>query len=414
MSAMKIKSVAIVFLATCAGLPTMAEETWNQWRGPHRDGRGSMFGAMPAWPKAPVEVWQVATGTGHASPVVDAERVYVFSRIGGDEVAAAYDLDDGSEAWSQSYPVSFRPRMGGGHHGAGPKSTPIVAGGRLVTFGITGVLSSWDAATGERQWQVDFSERQEEPFPRWGTSLSPLIHDGRVIVHFGGDGGTLVALDAATGKEAWSLAGSGASYASPVFGEIGGVEQLVTLTAAGLLAVDSGGKELWRYEYPMSYLRQNVATPIVLDGQVVLAGEKRPLTALRPSLQGDRWRTEVAWSRDDLPMDLTTAVVSRGRLCGVTHLKKGQAFCIDSAGNDVWLGGPRFADHASVVATPDALLLLLPDATLVVLAGSGSAYRELARYRVADSETWAHPAVIEAGLIVKSFDRLARFGFSQP
>ncbi len=57
------------------------------------------------------------------------------------------------------------------------------------------------------------------------------------------------------------------------------------------------------------------------------------------------------------------------------------------------------------------MLYLLPDATLVVLDRSSAAFRELARYRVADSETWAHPAMIEGGLIVKSSGRLARLEF---
>ncbi len=407
---------ALLSLLACAGSPAGAGETWNQWRGPHRDGRGSMFGALAAWPEAPAEVWQVAAGAGHASPVVDAERVYLFSRaggdgVGGDEVAAAYRLEDGSPVWSRSYPVSFQARMGGGHHGAGPKSTPIVAGGRLVTFGITGVLSSWDAETGERRWQVDFSAEQAEPFPRWGTSLSPLVAGGRVVVHFGGKQGALVALDAATGEEVWRRQGSGASYASPVLGELGGRQQLVTLSAGELLAVDLDGQELWRHEQPTSYLRQNISTPVLIDGLVVIAGERRPLTGLRPQARGERWHLEVEWSRKDLPMKLTTAVADRGRLCGLTRLKKGQAFCIDGGGEDVWIGAPRFAGHASVVATPAALLYLLSDGRLVVLASPEAAYRELARYRLAETETWAHPAVIEGGLIIKSFDRLARFDF---
>lgn len=408
---------AIVLILILLGPAVLAENvspqpaaTWSQWRGPNRDGRAEMFGALSKWPEKPAEVWQTEVGLGHASPVTDGERVFLFSRIGGDEVAAAFSLADGAELWSQRYPVSFRPRMGGGHHGAGPKSTPAVAGGRLVTLGITAVLSSWDAETGERQWRIDFADQHdEEPFPRWGTSLSPLVADGRVIVHFGSDGGALVALDAATGEEVWRRAGSAPSYASPVLGEIGGREQLVTLTADGLLALGFDGRELWSWEFPMSYMRQNVATPIVSGGVVVIGGEKRPLIALRPRPQQDDWHVRVVWSRDDLPLDMSTAVADGDRICGLTHLKKGQAFCVGPGGDEVWRSAPRFADHASIVTVPGALFYLLPDATLVVLDTSGSAYRELARYTLADSETWAHPAVIEAGLVVKSRDRLTRW-----
>ena len=409
---------AVVLLLAALGLTAAAEETWNQWRGPHRDGRAEIFGSLKTWPDKPTEIWQIEVGLGHASPVTDGERVFVFSRVGGDEVAAAYGLADGAELWSQRYPVSFRPRMGGGLHGAGPKSTPIVDGGRLVTFGITGVLSSWNAETGEQQWQIDFAERsEEEPFPRWGTSFSPLIQAGQVIVHVAagkkeGSAGVLLALDATTGDEVWSYRGDGPSYASPVFGELGGREQLVTLSADGLLALGLDGKKLWSYPFAMTYMRQNIATPILQRDQVVIAGEKRPLTSLRPRL-GDTWTVETVWSRGDLPADMSTAVLDQERICGLTYLKKGQAFCVGAGGETVWLSAPRFGNHASIVATPDVLLFLLADATLVVLKGSDTTYHELARYTMAASETWAHPAVITAGLVVKSHDRLARFDFDE-
>ena len=128
-----------------------------------------------------------------------------------------------------------------------------------------------------------------------------------------------------------------------------------------------------------------------------------------PATAASSLRIEVGWSREDLPLDMSTAVADGDRICGLTHLKKGQAFCVGPGGEEVWRSAPRFADHASIVAVPGALLYLLPGATLVVLDASGSAYRELARYKLADSETWAHPAVIEAGLVVKSRDRLTRW-----
>ncbi len=444
---MKSRGVAVVALLAALGPAAGAEDvsrqpasgaTWNQWRGPNRDGRGEMFGTLERWPEKPAEVWRIDAGAGHASPVTDGARVYLFSRAGGDEVAAAYDLADGAELWSRRYPVSFRPRMGGVHHGAGPKSTPIVAGGRLVTFGITGVLSSWDAETGEPQWRIDFAEQTEkEPFPHWGTSFSPLVHGGRVIVHAGGESGALLALDAATGEVVWRHV-SKPSYASPVLGRLGGREQLVTLAASGAVALSLEGEQLWSYRSTMTRMRQNVVTPVLIGAPgvgpsltpgterlgervepggrgsgalAVIAGKRRPIIALRPAPSADGWRVEIAWRRDDLPMDMSTPVFDGERLCGLTHVKKGRAFCVDAGGEILWLGPPRFGGHASIVAVPGALLYLRADAFLVVLDGAGSAYRELARYQVADSETWAYPAVIKSGLVIKSRDRMARLSF---
>ena len=80
---MSIRSAAFVLLLAGAGSPVLAEETWDQWRGPGRDGRAEMLGMMPVWPEKPVEVWR-ALGTS-LSPLIADGRVIVH--YGGDEGA---------------------------------------------------------------------------------------------------------------------------------------------------------------------------------------------------------------------------------------------------------------------------------------------------------------------------------------
>jgi hypothetical protein len=66
--------------------------------------------------------------------------VYEFSREAEAEVVRALDLATGKELWKQSYPVAYEMNPAATGHGKGPKSTPVVADGRLFTLGITGVL----------------------------------------------------------------------------------------------------------------------------------------------------------------------------------------------------------------------------------------------------------------------------------
>ena len=93
------------------------------------------------------DVWAVPVGIGHASPLVDGQRVYVFARKGEQEVAQALDLATGKALWSAAYDQPYTMNSAATGHGKGPKSTPLLAGGRLFTLGITGVLSALDAAT---------------------------------------------------------------------------------------------------------------------------------------------------------------------------------------------------------------------------------------------------------------------------
>ena len=64
--------------------------------------------------------------------------MYEFSREGEAEVVRALELGSGRELWKQSYPVAYEMNPAATGHGKGPKSTPVVADGRLFTLGING------------------------------------------------------------------------------------------------------------------------------------------------------------------------------------------------------------------------------------------------------------------------------------
>ena len=105
--------------------------------------------------------------------------MYEFSREGEAEVVRALDLGTGRELWKQSYPVAYEMNPAATGHGKGPKSTPVVADGRLFTLGITGVLSAWDAASGRLAWRKSSrppTARRRPPSARrrrrWSTATA--------------------------------------------------------------------------------------------------------------------------------------------------------------------------------------------------------------------------------------------------
>ena len=61
---------------------------------------------------------------------------------------------------------------------SGPKSTPIFTGGKLLSIGMTGVVTAWDAATGRQLWQKPGSE----PVPLYTShAFSPIV-DGNTVI----------------------------------------------------------------------------------------------------------------------------------------------------------------------------------------------------------------------------------------
>jgi outer membrane protein assembly factor BamB len=127
--------------------------------------------ALPAqWPEALKKRWETPVGSGHASPVVSGNRVVVIAREGDQEIVRALDVASGKEIWRAAYPAPYTVNSGAWAHGAGPKSTPAIAGGRVFTFGIGGILSAFDLASGS----AHLADTAPAVLPQYGTATSPL------------------------------------------------------------------------------------------------------------------------------------------------------------------------------------------------------------------------------------------------
>jgi hypothetical protein len=149
-------------------------------------------------------------------------------------------------------------------------------------------------------------------------------------------------------------------------------------------------------------------TPIVSGDLVLYSGLDAPLAAVRPVKKATGWAAETVWTSADVACYLSTPVLVEGRLYGLSHRKKGQWFALDAAtGKTLWLGEGRAAENAAILAGGGALFLLDTEGTLSVAAADAAAFRPLRRWTVATSATWAHPVVLDMGVLVKDVDTLA-------
>jgi len=388
---------------------------WPQWRGPARDG-SAPEAALPApLPDALRQVWRVEVGEGHSSPVVAGDRVFIHARQGDAEVVRALELATGKEVWRHADPTPYTMNPAAMKHGKGPKSTPVVANGTVCTLGIAGRLSCFEAASGKVLWQHDWAGQFKETAPDFGTAMSPAVFDGRLIAHVGGIGaGALAAFDLATGKELWRWEMEGPGYASPVLATFDGVEQIVTQTREHVVALAAAdGRELWKLPLETPYV-QNIVTPLVHRDTVIVSGLMNPVMALRPRIAGDRrgWSIEEVWRNADVSLYMSSPIGVAGQLVGFTDKRSGQLFALDpDTGKTLWQGDPRQGDNAMLLAAGDQLLVQNVAGEIAIGPVGTDGWKQAKRYTVADSATWAHPALIGKQLLVKDNTKLTLWSF---
>ena len=376
---------------------------WTQWRGPDRDAVFQAGQALGPWPTALTRRWRAEVGSGQSSPVVSGNTVFLFSREGEMEVARALDLESGRPLWRQGYRAPYEVYPGAASYGSGPRSTPVVHEGKLFTLGISGILSAFDTASGRLAWQKDFAGRFPAASPPFGTSMSPLVAGGFLIVHAGGhDGGALTAFDPATGREKWSLPGDGPSYSSPILTTLLGQEQLVIQVHRKILGVEPGaGRVLWSLPF-VTPCDQNIVTPLRVGERLLVSSVDKGTMAIELKRAGSEWNPAIAWHTPEVSMYMSSPVLANGKVLGLSHKKKGQYFALDAiTGKVEWTSAGGQGENAAFVVAGDSLLVLQGDGNLLVLPRDAAGFAPTRTYRVAESATLAHPVPTRAGLLIK-------------
>jgi outer membrane protein assembly factor BamB len=340
----------VVTVATLGASSAMVQaQDWSQWRGEQRDARAMKFAAPKTWPKELTRKWKVTVGDGVASPALVGDKLYVFSRQDGSEVIRCLSAADGKELWSDKY--ESLGASGPAQGFSGPRSTPAIAGGKLVTLGVRGMVSSYDAATGQKLWRKD----DFKAWPNFHPSSSPMIVDGLIIAQLGGrENGALVAYDSKTGEQKWKWSGPSPSYASPILASIGGTQVIIAQTESKLVAVKvadgtlawelagggpggggqggqgggpggGGGGEGGRggrgggRDY-------KAATPL-LDGQTLIVGG-RGFKAVKLEKSGDKIVGTEVWNNADKSVQFASPTLHDGMIYGLAG--NNELFCLNA------------------------------------------------------------------------------------
>ena len=380
-------------------------QDWPQWRGPNRDGKVIGFTEPKEWPNELTLKWKTTVGLGDSTPALLGNKLYVFTRQGEEEVILCLDAQSGKELWKDKYAAMAVTGPPSRH--PGPRSSPAVADGKVVTIGVGGVLSCLDAATGKVLWRKD-------PFPKvvpqFFTAMSPIIIEGMAIAHLGGkDNGAIIAYDLDTGNPKWQWTEEGPEYASPSLLIVEGTTQIVTLTEKSVVGIGvADGKLLWQLPFVPERRAYNAATPII-DGQTVIyTGAGRGTKAVKIEKQADGFVAKEIWSNAEVAPQFNTPVLKDGLLFGLSN--RGNLFCVNNqTGQTAWIDSTQTdrGGFAAIVDVGSVILALPSSSELIVIKPIDKEYTELARIKVSEKETYAHPVIAGKRIFIKDEDSLS-------
>jgi outer membrane protein assembly factor BamB len=379
-------------------LPAPAQD-WPQWRGPNRDDKVSDFTAPKTWPQEFHQRWKVSVGLSDASPALAGGKLYVFSREDNDEAVQCLDAATGKELWNYKYEVMAISGPAAGKH-AGPRSSPTVADGKVVTLGVRGTLTCLNAADGKLVWQ----KNDIHGWPMFFTATSPLVINGLCIAQLGAKtNGAVVAYDLSSGDEKWKWNGDGTAYASPVVMSIGDTKFIIAQTDKRIVALSAAdGKLAWEAPFQGSGMGgYNAATPIT-DGQTLIyTGAGRGAIAVQMEKQGDALTAKQLWANTEVSPRFASPVLKDGLLFGLSD--KGQFYCINAkTGQTAWKETEeQGGGFGSIVDAGSALIALTPKSHLIVFQPSDKAYTEVANIKVADTDTYAQPVLTGNKLFIE-------------
>lgn len=374
---------------------------WPQFLGPNRD--GTTAEPVGAWTGDLKPLWKKPVGDAHSSPVVADGVVYAFYQPKGKnaDALAAFDAKTGELKWEKSYDrPEFKPLFGNG-----PRGTPAVSGGKVFTYGGTGVLAGWDAKTGDLDWKVDALKEFKANNLFFGTSASPLVADGKVVAMVGGKGAGLVGFDPKTGKAAWQTSDDPSSYASPTV--ING--QVVALTGANLRGTAPDGKVLWSVPFK-DRLNESSTTPLLAGGLIFASSVTAGSIAVKVTEADGKFSAETVWENKALTCYFSTPVVVGDHM----YMANGSALskspnialrCVEvKTGKMVWEKKNVGKYHAAILrcgpAGKEKLLMLDDTGSLTLFEPDPKGFQELAKSKVCGS-TWAHPALADGRLYLR-------------
>lgn len=438
-----------------------AERNWPSFRGPVHTGVAPGANPPHEWSEAKNVRWKVELeGSGHASPVIWGDRIYVMSAVKTEGqvqpqttgesdveilpasqqspeaqqqppqrqrrsghpprekptyvhqfVVGAYDLKTGKRAWKTV--VREEVPHESLHSTASQVSASPVTDGKHIWafFGSRGLYCL--NMDGRLVWDVDLGTQNTRN--EFGEGASPVVQGDLIVINWDHEGDSfIVAFDKKTGEESWRKPrDERTSWSTPLVVRDGDRDVLVVAAAARVRGYDlKSGDEVWS----VSGLGANVIPTPVADEEMVwvMSGYRDSYgMAIRyPGARGDLTGSDrVRWGTDRGLSYVPSAVLVDGRIFFFQRFA-GILSCYELRSGEACYDQQRIDGHENIYSSPVSadgkIYSVSRDGSAVVFRASGD-FEILARNDLDDVFN-ATPAIVGDTIVLRGDRYLYNLG----
>ncbi len=402
-------------------------ENWPGWRGMRGDGTSSEQGLPTEWSATKNIAWKVELpGSGHASPIVWNDRVFVATYLpeSHQRVVLCLDRLSGKTLWQRTT-IQSPPET---KHSLNSfaSSTPATDGKLLyVTFfeasnkmvQATNVSAPRDVSFGDMVVAAyDFDGNQ-----RWlvkpgqfvsvhGYCSCPVLYEDLVIINGDHDGESfLVALDQLTGKTKWKVprVNNTRSYCTPIVRQFDGRTQLIM---SGNKSVTSYDPRTGQLHWDMDGPTEQFVASMVDNGKHVFLTAGFPdkhILAIDPKGRGKIDDSKIVW-RSKRNCSYVPSPIIVGDYFLVTS-DDGILSCYNAAtGERIWFVrlGPHYSGSP---VTADGLVYFTSDDGTTKVVQPGATFQLVSECRL-DEACYTSPAISQGQVFIRAQQHLYCIG----
>jgi len=409
---------------------------WPQWRGPFFNGSTDEKNLPCSWSQTEGIAWvSPLPGPSGATAIICNGRVFVSSTVkeSPDFVALCFDAQNGRQLWEKH--IGSDTRNFRRNNMASP--SPVTDGKYVFFLYGSGDLVGFDYE-GNKLWARNIEKEYGNLALQFGYSSSPLLYQNKLYIlavrrskpyrRPEADApldSFLMALEMRTGNTLWkqqrptnAFDEGMETYSTPIPFVRNGRAEILNTGADFITAHDPDtGKELWRFEYLTSKVRDSRIIPSLVTGEGLIFGTRHKhggVFAVQPPSLNNPSDARIVWEFNGPSPDASTPLYYQERLYVLNGIRYGKVVtCLEpKTARQIWQGkiGGQGPWRASLTGADGKLYCINETGEIVVLAAGGDEFKIIFQTKIEEGPIQSSIAVADGRLFIRTAQNLHCIG----